>query len=167
MNLLNVKDLFTYLNCPNVSYQFLTKDWFMEIEIQFKNFSLKFYVKQKVGVSSPAYSLFTEEHFNFGAVAGVKLIAPDVSLDVYEDNSLIYWIAEYIQKITYLMGKAGTKVVVKETLVHVNPHVETYYNNFLGHLHAAGFIDTYWQQHVEMAYTNVVVYVVEKELKRQ
>lgn len=160
MYLHNMKDMFTYLNSDNVSYHFCTEKWYMEIDIQFRDLSVKFCVEQ--------IEVFGEFTFNLKVVepSGFNTLVTGVSFEVGGDRSLIRSIAKYLEQMAYLMHKDGKQLVTRETLVKGPAHSPVYYDSFLNILHAAGFIDTDYVEHkTTLDESTIVVFVDVSDLK--
>lgn len=129
--------LIDYLNRSNVSYQLYTEHWFMEISIKLQTTTLRFAIEQRhVAQSSVGYDLFVLEP------SGFNKFVTGVSFELNDDNSLLTHISEYLSKLALFLQQDNQRVVLKETLVSGSDHKVVYYNDFLGVLHAAGFIET-------------------------
>lgn len=158
MRLENIKEIFTYLNCDNVSYQFLTKDWYMEIIVRLQDTSIRFLVEER-----PVSSMRKELDLRVVEPSGNSLLASSISFDVGGDLSLIRLMSEYIRRTAALWNKDNRKIVMRDTLVEGEKYTGVYYNSFLGHLHAAGFISTNYFEVPEAEGKRIVVYVEYKD----
>jgi hypothetical protein len=157
MDLSQVKELFTYLNCNNVSYKFFTETWYMEIEVKLQDTTIKFLVEeQHTALGKIVLNLLVEEP------SGFNMLCADVSFKLSSDRGLIDHIAQYIGKLAYLRYREGKYIVVKETMV-TEKHEVVFYDSFLNHLHAAGFITTDYFQQLEVSSQKVTVFVEYEE----
>lgn len=138
MQVKQLKHLFgNYLNRNNVSYQLCTENWFMEIKIKLQTTSLRFTVEQRDTLTDGLkYNLFVLEP------SGFNKLGSDINFDPLEDNNLLTHISEYLKKLSVFLDQDTQRIVVKETLVTDSEHNQVYYDDFLGVLHAAGFIET-------------------------
>lgn len=159
MRLENIKEMFTYLNCQNVSYQFYTEGWYMEIMVRLQNTSIHFLIEER-----PTVGMRKEYDLRVAEPSGNNLIESNVSFDVGGDLSLIRLIAQYIERMAVLWNKDDKKIVLRETLVEGTKYTGTYYDHFLGHLHAAGFISTDYFEIPEADGKRTTVYVDYKEV---
>lgn len=155
MRLEDMKDIFSYLNRENVSYKFCTEKWYMEIAIKLQDRSIQFLVEERTTEDmSREYDLRVVEP------SGNTLIKSNISFDVLDDLSLIELIARYIEQIACFLHRDGKQLVLRETLVQGQKHSPVYYDSFLGHLHAAGFIHTNFVEHKNLLdETTIVVFV--------
>lgn len=129
--------LIDYLNRSNVSYQLYTEHWFMEISIKLQNTTLRFAIEQRDTITDGLrYDMFVLEP------SGFNKFKADISFDLNDDYNVLTCISEYLTKLALFLQQDNQRVVLKETSVVGSDHNVVYYNDFLGVLHAAGFIDT-------------------------
>lgn len=138
MQVKQLNHIFTnYLNRNNVSYQLYTENWFMEIKVKLQTTSLRFSVQQRdTTTDGLKYDLFVLEP------SGFNKLGSDINFDPLEGNNLITHISEYLKKLSVFFNQDSQRILVKETLVTDSEHKQVYYDDFLGVLHAAGFIET-------------------------
>lgn len=146
MDILESRQLFSYLNCVNVSYRFhteRTQEWFMEITatVRCKNSATGFMTvdfcvsRNIINKNEHNFDLYVREP------SGLNLLFEDVAFDV-AGYSLIEKISEYLIKLAKFVQPSGNLIVVKETEVVEGKHNQTYIDEFLNILHASGFIET-------------------------
>lgn len=159
MDLSQFKELFTYLNCKNVSYKFFTETWYIEIAVKLQDTTIKFLVEeQHTALDKIILNLLVEEP------SGFNMLCADVSFKLIHDRGLLDHIAQYIVKLAHMRSRENRHVVVKETMV-TEKHEVVFYDSFLSHLHAAGFISTHYFQAQEVDTQKVTVYVDYEERK--
>jgi hypothetical protein len=108
----------------------------MEITIQLQNVSLQFFVQEKLTRMEKTYNLYVLEP------SGNNLIGSDISFDSDREYDVVNFIARYISQMSSIVKKDDKKIVLRETSVSGKEHTTVYYDSFLDHLHAAGYIDT-------------------------
>lgn len=147
LDILELPQLFSYLNCSNVTYRFHTK-WFMEIHIELRyknssmsNLSVDFCVSRNIlNKNRHNFDLYVREP------SGLNQLVHDVEFDV-ECHNLIAAISNYLVKFAKYVEPSGCSIMVKETEVVGDKYNEIYNDPFLSTLHGAGFIQTDYTEH--------------------
>lgn len=147
LDILELPQLFSYLNCANVTYRFHTK-WFMEIHVELRcknsgvtNLSVDFCVSRNIlNKNRHNFDLYVREP------SGLNQLVHDVEFDV-DCHNLIEAISNYLVKFAKYVEPSGCSIMVKETEVVGDKYNEIYNDPFLSTLHGAGFIQTDYTEH--------------------